>query len=82
MHEALKAEIFAMINSIDDISTLASIKELVKYYKEEKDIIEDMNDEQLNDIEDAIKKADEQKLTARQDFKTEITDWQTGNRTN
>jgi len=82
MHEALKAEIFAMINSINDDETLASIKELVKYYKEEKDIVDDMNEEKLTDLDEAIKEADRDKIIAREEFKTEIKDWQTGNRTN
>ena len=82
MHEELKTEILAIINSINDKEVLAAIKELVKYYKEEKDIIDDMNSEQLKGLDDAIKKADEGKRINWEGFKTEIKDWQTGNRTN
>ena len=75
MNESVKAEIFQMIDSIEDTTILDMIKQDVAYYKNERDIIDDLTPEQLKGLEEAMGEVDRGETISWDEFKREMNEW-------
>ncbi len=75
MNEDIRAEISRILDSINDENVLYMIKEDVAWYKGDKDILDELDDEQLADLEIGIKEADNNETVSWDDFKKEMGEW-------
>ena len=75
MNETVKAEISHMLDEIEDEDILFMIKEDIAYYVGDKDIVDDLTEEQLQELDEAIKETDSGKTTSWEDFKKEMEGW-------
>jgi hypothetical protein len=75
MSKGVKSKIYQLINSIEDENILQMLMEDVAYYASNKDIIEELNDEQLKELDEAISEADNNETTDWNDFKNEMHEW-------
>jgi len=75
MNEDIRAGISRILDSINDENVLYMIKEDVAWYKGDKDILDELDDEQLADLEIGIKEADNNETVSWDDFKKEMGEW-------
>ena len=64
-----------MIDSIEDENTLQMLMEDVAYYTGYNDVAEDLSQEQLKELDDAISEADKNETVDWNDFKKEMNEW-------
>ncbi|MDE3184586.1 MAG: hypothetical protein KGM16_14300 [Bacteroidota bacterium] len=64
-----------MIDSIEDENTLQMLMEDVAYYTGDNDVAEDLSQEQLKELDDAISEADKNETVDWNDFKKEMNEW-------
>jgi hypothetical protein len=72
MIEAVKKDIFRMLDEIQNENILAMIKDDIAYYKGEKDVVDDLTTEQLREHDEAIKEADNGEGRSWEEFKREM----------
>jgi hypothetical protein len=75
MSKAVKSKIYKMLEEIDDESVLNQVMEDVAFYTMKKDIVDDLNKEQLKELDKAIKEADKKETIPWDDFKKEMNEW-------
>jgi hypothetical protein len=75
MSDKLKSKIYQLIDSIEDENVLQMLMEDVTYYTNKKDIIDELNEEQLEELDKAILEADNNETISWKDFKKEINEW-------
>lgn len=75
MNKELKPEIYKLIDAIEDENILQMVKEDIAWYANKKDILDELNEKQLNELSQAIKEADNNETTPWNAFKTEINEW-------
>ncbi|HVX28585.1 MAG TPA: hypothetical protein VHB70_19705 [Parafilimonas sp.] len=75
MNKELKPEIYKLIDAIEDENILQMVKEDIAWYADKKDILDELNEKQLNELSQAIKEADNNETTTWNAFKTEINEW-------
>lgn len=75
MSKAVKTKIVQMLEGIDDESVLNQVMEDVAFYATKKDIVDELNTEQLKELDKAIKEADNKKIIPWDDFKKEMNEW-------
>lgn len=81
--EELKKKLHELIDSIDDEHTLGVLNEDVVPYvienrtKESDDIENDLTDEQLKDLDEAIAEANRGETISYEGFKTNMDEWLT-----
>ena len=76
MNERIKAEISQMPDEIEDEDILYMIKEDIAHYTKEKDIVDDLDPEQLKGLDEAIHEAENNTGTVSwEDFKMEMNEW-------
>ncbi|HEV8283417.1 MAG TPA: hypothetical protein VGQ09_03860 [Chitinophagaceae bacterium] len=64
-----------MLESIDDDTVLNQLMEDVAFYAKKKDILDELNTEQLKELDEAIKEADNKKTISWDEFKKEMNEW-------
>ena len=75
MSKDVKSKIYKMIDSIDDEKTLQMVMEDVAYYASGKEAAEELTNEQLIELDEAISEADKNETIDWTDFKKEINEW-------
>lgn len=75
MSKEVKSKIHKMIDSIEDENTLQMLMEDVAYYTGDNDVAEDLSQEQLKELDDAISEADKNETVDWNDFKKEMNEW-------
>ena len=75
MNEDVKDKINKLIDSIDDENVLQLIMEDVTYYASNKDVIDELNKDQLKELNDAITEVDNNQTISWNDLKNEMTEW-------
>lgn len=64
-----------MLEDIHDETILSQVMEDVAFYSGKKDVIETLTPQQLEELDAAIKEADNNETTSWEDFKKEMTGW-------
>jgi hypothetical protein len=75
MSKAVKSQIYQMLEAIEDESVLNQVKEEVAFYTSRKDILDNLNTTQLNDLDNAIEEADHKETITWADLKKEMNEW-------
>ena len=75
MNKAVKAKIYQMPEGIEDESVLNQVMEEVAFYATKKDVVDELNTEQLNELDRVIAEADNKETITWDDFKKEMNEW-------
>jgi hypothetical protein len=75
MNEKVKSKIYELINSIKDENVLQMVMEDVAYYASNRDVIDDLDEQQLKELNDAISEANNNETIEWEDFKKEMDEW-------
>lgn len=75
MSKAVKSQIYQMLEGTEDESVLNQLKDEVAFYASKKDIIDDLTTQQVNELNEAIKEADNKETITWEDFKKEMNEW-------
>jgi len=75
MNNNIKPEIYKLIDSIEDETVLQMVKEDVAWYADKKDILDELDTTQLNELKQAIKEADNNETNDWETFKREMNEW-------
>ena len=75
MNKAVKAKIYQMPEGIEEESVLNQVMEEVAFYATKKDVVDELNTEQLNELDRAIAEADNKETITWDDFKKEMNEW-------
>ena len=75
MNEEVKSKIYQLVDSIEDENVLQMVMEDVAYYASNKDIIDELNEDQLKELNEAISEADNNETIDWEDFKKEMNEW-------
>ena len=63
MNEDVKTKIHQMIDTITNESVLQMVSDDIEYYTQTKDIVDELNNEQLQELDDAISDVDNNEST-------------------
>ena len=74
MNKAVKAKIYQMPEGIEDESVLNQVMEDVAFYATKKDVVDELNTDQLNELDKAIAEADNKETITWDDFKKEMNE--------
>ena len=74
MNKAVKAKIYQMPEGIEDESVLNQVMEEVAFYATKKDVVDELNTDQLNELDKAIAEADNKETITWDDFKKEMNE--------
>ena len=75
MSEEVRFKIYQLINSIEDESILQMVMEDVAYYASNKDITDELSEEQLKELNEAVSEADNHETIDWEEFKKEMNEW-------
>lgn len=76
MSKAEKSKkIYELLEGIEDENVLNQVMENVAFYATKKDIVDELNAEQLEELDKAIKEADNKETISWDDFKKELMEW-------
>ena len=75
MAEDIKAKIYRLVDAIEDESILQMVAEDISYYTADKDMIDDLNEDQKQELNDAICEADNNETIDWKDFVNEMNEW-------
>jgi len=75
MNEDVKLKIYRLIDSIEDEAVLQIVAEDIQYYTGNKDIIDDLDQEQQRELDNAVSEADNGETLSWDDFKKEMNEW-------
>jgi hypothetical protein len=75
MSKEVKSKIYKMIDSIDDEKTLQMVMEDVAYYASGKEMADELTNEQLKELDEAISEAENDETIDWTDFKKEMNEW-------
>jgi hypothetical protein len=75
MSKAVKAQIYQVLEAIEDESVLNQVKEEVSFYTSQKDILDNLSTTQVKDLDNAIEEADHKETITWADFKKEMNEW-------
>ena len=76
MSKAEKSKrIVELLECIEDEVVLNQVMEDVAFYASKKDIVDELNAEQLNDLDKAIEEANNNETISWNAFKNEMTEW-------
>jgi len=78
MNSKLKSRINQLVDSIEDENVLRMVMEDISYYTNKKDILDELSEEQLKELDEAISEADSNKTIDWNDFKKELDEWKKG----
>ena len=69
MDTEIKSRLYQLIDSIKDENVLQMLMEDVTYYVNKKDILDELNNEQLKDLDEAILETDNNQIIDWEDSK-------------
>lgn len=75
MAEDIKSKIYRLIDSIDDETVLQMVAEDITYYAGEKDIMDDLDADQQQELDEAIREVDNKETIEWKDFVNEMNEW-------
>ena len=75
MNEEVRSKIYRLVDSIEDENVLQMVMEDVAYYAGKKDIIDDLDADQLKELNEAVTEADNNETIDWNDFKKEMNEW-------
>jgi hypothetical protein len=75
MSKEVKSKIYKLIDSIEDENILQMVMEDVAYYASNKDITDELSEEQLKELDEAISETDNNETLDWDDFKKEMNEW-------
>ena len=75
MNNELKSKIYQLVDSIEDENVLQMLMEDMAYYTGKKNITDELNEDQLKELDEAISEADNNDVTEWADFKNEMNEW-------
>ena len=75
MNTGVKSQIYLMLESIEDENVLNQVMEEVAFYASKKDIAENLDPDQVNELDKAIQEADNKQTITWDDFKKEMYDY-------
>ena len=75
MNNNIKPEIYKLIDSIEDENVLQMVKEDVAWYADKKDILDELDAAQLNELKQAVKEADNNETISWESFKKQLNEW-------
>ena len=75
MRENVKFEIHKLIDSIEDETVLQMLAEDIAYYASKKDIVDDLNKDQQQELNEAIAEANNGETIDWKNFKNEMNEW-------
>ncbi|HLG41301.1 MAG TPA: hypothetical protein VI461_16595 [Chitinophagaceae bacterium] len=75
MSKTVKSKIYQLLKEIEDETVLNQVMEDVAFYASKKDIVDNLNTDQLKELDKAIKEADNKKLIDWNDFICEMNEW-------
>jgi hypothetical protein len=75
MNNELKSKIYQLVDAIENEGVLQMVMEDIAYYADKKDIIDELNEEQLKELNEAISEADNSEIIGWEDFKKEMDEW-------
>lgn len=75
MSKEMKFKIYQLIDSIEDENILQMVMEDVAYYAGNKDMTDELSEEQLKELDEAISEADNNDTVDWEDFKKEMNEW-------
>ena len=64
-----------MLESIEDEMVLNQVMEDVAFYTSRKDIVDNLDTEQVNELDKAIEEADNKETITWEDLKREMNEW-------
>ncbi len=76
MSKAKKSKrIYELLKGIEDEVVLNQVMEDVAFYADKKDIVDNLNADQLKDLDKAIEEANNNKAVSWDDFKKKMVEW-------
>ena len=75
MNKAVKSKIYQMLEDIEDEVILNQLMEEVSFYASKKDIVDNLDAEQVIELDKAIEEADNKETISWEDFKKEMHEW-------
>jgi gas vesicle protein len=75
MESTLKNKIHQLVDTIEDENVLNIVMEDIVFYSTKKDIVDDLSDRQLNELNEAIKEANNNETVSWDSFKNEMKEW-------
>jgi len=75
MNDDVKSKIYQLVDSIEDENILQMVMEDITYYAANKDILDELNEEQLKELNEAVSEADNNETIDWEDFKKEMNEW-------
>lgn len=75
MLEDVKTKLHTLIDSVGDETLLQMITDDIVYYTGNKDILDELDEEQLKELDEAIEEVDKGDTIDWDDFKKEMNEW-------
>ena len=75
MTEDIKSKIYRLLDSIEDENILQMVAEDITYYAAGKDIMDDLDADQQQELNEAIREADNKDTIDWNDFVKEMNEW-------
>ena len=75
MSKTVKSKIFKLLEGIEDEAVLNQVMEDVAFYATKKDVVNELNPDQLKELDKAIKEADNKETIPWKEFKKEMKEW-------
>ena len=75
MSKAVKTKIYQLLEGIEDEAVLNQVMEDVAFYATKKDIVDELNPDQLKELDKAIRETDNKETISWDDFKKEMKEW-------
>ena len=76
MNKAEKSKkIYELLEGIEDETVLSQVMEDITFYATKKDIVDELNVDQLKELDKAIEEADNKETVSWNGFKKEMVEW-------
>ena len=75
MSKVVKSKIYQLLESIEDETVLNQEMEEMNFYASKKDVVDELNPDQLKELDNAIEEADNKETISWHDFKKEMKEW-------
>jgi hypothetical protein len=75
MSKEVKSKIYKLIDAIEDESILHMVMEDVAYYASNEDIADELSEEQLQELDEAVSETDNNETIEWDDFKKQMNEW-------
>ncbi len=75
MSKTVKTKIYQLLEGIEDETVLNQVMEDVAFYATKKDVVDQLNTDQLKELDKAIEEADNKETISWDDFKKDMNEW-------